>query len=138
VRERRRRLAKGVASSGPSADDLLAGAAEVDGVAVVTHDVGQMPVEQIRRTIDQLKRKGRPVAVMLAGVAGRKVILLAGLSQDLVDRGLSAVQWVRSAAKLVDGGGGGRPDMAQAGGTNPKALKDALALAAADIQEQLT
>ena len=66
-----------------------------------------------------------------------KVTLMAGLSRDLVEKGLDAVQWVRQAAKLVDGGGGGRPDLAQAGGKNADKLPEALAAARALAEEML-
>ena len=58
-----------------------------------------------------------------------KVTLLAGLSKDLVDRGLSAGNWVKNVAPEVGGGGGGRPDMAQAGGKQPEKLDAALSAA---------
>jgi alanyl-tRNA synthetase len=66
-----------------------------------------------------------------------KVMLVAGLSRDLVDRGLDAVVWVRSAAALVGGSGGGRSDMAQAGGKTPEHLSAALAAARAEIEKLL-
>ena len=65
-------------------------------------------------------------------------MLAAGLSRDLVERGLNAVAWVRGAGELVGGsGGGGRPDMAQAGGKNAEKLGEALERARADIEKLL-
>jgi alanyl-tRNA synthetase len=55
----------------------------------------------------------------------------------LVERGLDAVQWVRAISKLVDGSGGGRPDMAQAGGKLPEKLPEALEAARAEIEKLL-
>ena len=51
---------------------------------------------------------------------------MAGISRDLVDRGLSAGNWVRDVAPIVGGGGGGKPDMAQAGGKDPRKLTEAV------------
>jgi alanyl-tRNA synthetase len=67
----------------------------------------------------------------------KKVTLIAGLSRELVDRGLSAVEWVRSASTIVGGTGGGRPDMAQAGGKLPEKLPEAFAAAQAAIAARL-
>ncbi|MBN2295658.1 MAG: hypothetical protein JXM70_24720, partial [Pirellulales bacterium] len=66
-----------------------------------------------------------------------KVLLMAGLSRDLVEKGLDAVKWVRAAAKLVKGGGGGRPDMAQAGGKDASKIAEALQKSRADLTESL-
>lgn len=55
-----------------------------------------------------------------------KVMLVAGLSRDLVEKGADAVRWVKAAALKVQGGGGGRPDLAQAGGRKPEGIADAL------------
>ncbi len=62
---------------------------------------------------------------------------VAGLSRDLVEKDLDAVEWVRAAAKLVKGGGGGRPDMAQAGGKDASKIAEALEKARADLAEAL-
>jgi alanyl-tRNA synthetase len=59
------------------------------------------------------------------------------LTRDLVARGLSAVEWVRKPAEAVDGGGGGRPDMAQAGGKDASKLAEALEAARSEIQRLL-
>ena len=88
--------------------------------------------------IDQLRRKAAPVAVLLGNRQDEgKVTLIAGLSRDLVDRGLDAVDWVRAAAAMVGGGGGGRPDMAQAGGKDPQKLPEAFEAAREAIEKML-
>jgi len=68
---------------------------------------------------------------------GGKVLLVAGLSRDLVDKGANAVKWVSEAAHEVGGGGGGRPDMAQAGGKDAEKLPQALAAAQKAIAKML-
>ena len=123
---------------GPTVDQLIADAAEVGGVKVVIAEVGGGPNE-MREMIDQLRRKTAPVAVLLANrqEEEKKVTLMAGLSRDLVERGLDAVKWVRATAKVVEGGGGGRPDMAQAGGKLPDKLPEALEMARREVEKLL-
>jgi alanyl-tRNA synthetase len=123
---------------GPGLDQLIAEAAEIGGVKVVIAEVPGGPNE-LRQLIDQLRRKAAPVAVLLANrqEEEKKVTLIAGLSRDLVERGLDAVKWVRSVSGVVDGGGGGRPDMAQAGGKLPDKLPEALEAARREIEELL-
>lgn len=107
---------------------LLVRAQEVAGVKVLIEELGPSVAPPVMRDlIDQLRRKGAPLAVLLASRQEEgKVMLLAGLSRDLTAKGLDAVKWVRSAATLVSGSGGGRPDMAQAGGKNAEKLAEAL------------
>lgn len=77
-------------------------------------------------------------AVLLAGRQEEgKVLLVAGLSKELVKKGLDAVKWVKSAAAIVGGGGGGRPDMAQAGGKDAEKLPEALETARTTVQQLL-
>ena len=139
IRQLKKQAAAGPKSDGPNADRLLAEAVEVDGVKVVVAEAFGGP-NDLRAIIDQLRRKAAPVAVMLANrqEEDQKVMLIAGLSRDLTGRGLDAVAWVRSAAKLVGGGGGGRPDMAQAGGKLPAKLPEALKAARVEIEKLLS
>ena len=89
--------------AGLSVDQLIADAADVGGVKVVIAEVPGGP-NDLRQMIDQLRRKAAPVAVLLANrqEEEKKVTLIAGLSRDLVERGLDAVAWVQG------GVGGGR------------------------------
>ncbi|HTI50632.1 MAG TPA: alanine--tRNA ligase [Planctomycetaceae bacterium] len=111
-------------------DELVAKAVDVGGVKIITHQLEAGDADLLRSHIDQLRRKISPLAVLLASGADGKVLLIAGLSKELVERGLSAVDWVKASAKAVGGGGGGRPDLAQAGGKHadklPQALSDAV------------
>jgi alanyl-tRNA synthetase len=138
VRQLRKQAAAGPKSEGATADALLKGAKDMSGVRVVIEEVADAGADALRALIDQLRRKGAPIAVMLGnrGEEG-KVTLMAGLSRDLVEKGLDAVRWVRQVAKLVEGGGGGRPDLAQAGGKNPDKLPEALAAARGLVEEML-
>lgn len=107
-------------------DDLVAAAVEAAGVKIIAHQNDDWSIEQMRAQIDQLRRKVSPLAVILASGREGKVTLIAGLSKELVEKGISAVDWVKAAAKIVGGGGGGRPDLAQAGGKDPSKLGSAL------------
>ena len=89
----------------------------------------------MRQWIDQVRKKSsKPVAVMFATSEQDKVTLLAGLSQVLVEQGLSAGKWIAPVAQAVGGSGGGRPDFAQAGGKLPDKIDEALQLAQATWQ----
>jgi alanyl-tRNA synthetase len=107
-------------------------------VKIVAAEVPGAGANVLRQLIDRLRRKAAPIAVMLGSrQEDDKVMLVAGLSRDLVERGLDAVAWIRDAASVVRGGGGGRADMAQAGGKLPERLPEALETARAKIQEML-
>jgi len=135
VRQLRKQLAAGAEDASATAEQLLEKAVELSGVKVVIAEVPKAAPQVLRQLIDQVRRKAAPVAIMLGSSQGEgKVMLVAGLSRDLVERGLNAVEWMAAAAKTVGGGGGGRPDMAQAGGRLPKKLSDALETAMADIE----
>jgi alanyl-tRNA synthetase len=108
-------------------DDLLDAAATVGEASVVTRAVEAATPDDLRQLIDILRRKaGAKLAVLLATVADGKVHLAAGLTPDLIALGLHAGQWLKEVAPVVGGGGGGRPDLAQAGGKNPENVPAAL------------
>ncbi len=138
IKQLEEQLATGPKTEGPTVESLLEKAIEVSGVKVITAEVPGGNINVMRQLIDQLRRKAAPVAVMLGGSAEEgKVTLVAGLSRDVVERGGDAVAWTRSVAKLVQGGGGGRPDMAQAGGKKPEKLAEALEAAKASFKQQV-
>ena len=125
-------------AGGLSSKDLLKDADEVNGSKVVVANVEGADANLMRRLIDQLRKTAGPCAVMLATRQGdEKVLLVAGISRELVARGANAGNWVRATAKLVGGGGGGKPDMAQAGGRYPEKLPEALRQARTFIREML-
>ena len=137
-RQLKKQLAAGSKTAGTDADELLSKAEEIAGVKAVITQVPDATPDSMRELIDQLRRKAAPIAVMLVAPAEEgKVVLMAGLSRDLVEKGLDAVKWVRAAAKLVKGGGGGRPDLAQAGGKDDSKIADALQKAKADLSKAL-
>ncbi|MDH4202428.1 MAG: alanine--tRNA ligase [Phycisphaerae bacterium] len=120
------------------ANKLLAAAEKIGDAAVI---VGQLPpveVDQARTAIDSLKKKAKSAAIVLGVPADDgKVMLLAGVTDDLIKQGVKAGDIVKAIAPIVGGGGGGRPNMAQAGGKDASKLSDALAKAKALIAEKL-
>ncbi|HBO43569.1 MAG TPA: alanine--tRNA ligase, partial [Planctomycetaceae bacterium] len=135
-----RRLKKQQATGGAKAEQtdvagLIAGAESMGDAKLIVQEIAGATPEALRDLIDKIRRKTAPVAVMLATRQEEgKVLLVAGLSRDLVGQGADAVKWVRQVAKLVQGGGGGRPDMAQAGGKNAEKLPEALATARGELE----
>jgi alanyl-tRNA synthetase len=121
-----------------SADDLLAAAVPLGEVAVVTHAVKDSTPDELRQLIDVLRRKAPSrLAVLLATVTDGRVHLAAALTPDLVAQGLHAGNWLKEVAPVVGGGGGGRPDLAQAGGKNPDQVPAALERALEFLRSKL-
>jgi len=119
------------------AKQLLAKAEKIGQTYVITGQLSTTSVEQARAAIDMLKKKAKSAAVVLGFDDEGNVTLLAGVTDDLVKNGLKASDLAKAIAPIVDGGGGGRPHMAQAGGKNPEKIKDALAKGAELIKEKL-
>jgi len=94
-------------------------------------------IEQAREAIDMLKKNAKSAAIVLGFDDDSKATLLAGITNDLIEKGLKAGDIVKAIAPVIDGGGGGRAQMAQAGGKNPKKINDALAKAAELIKQKL-
>jgi alanyl-tRNA synthetase len=108
--------------------DLASQAKTVNGVQVLAAKLDGADAKALRDTVDQLKNKLGSAVVLLAAVDGDKVMLAAGVTQDLTSR-FKAGELLGKAAAAVGGKGGGRPDLAQGGGTDASALPAALALA---------
>jgi alanyl-tRNA synthetase len=126
------------AATGVTPEALLAAAMDVGGARVVVADMQGGDAGAMRQAIDQLRRKASPIAVLLGSVEGDKVTLVAGISKELEARGLSAGNWIRDVATVVGGKGGGRPDLAQAGGKLVAKLPEALDMARQQIQTLLS
>jgi alanyl-tRNA synthetase len=114
--------AKQAASAG---SDLASQVVEIKGIKTLAAELPGADAKTLRETMDQLKSKLGSAVILLATRSDEKVNLAAGVTRDLTDR-FKAGDLVKLAAEKVDGKGGGRPDMAQAGGNNPAALPDAL------------
>ena len=120
-----------------SAESLLDAKVEVEGVPVLAVNVQVESVEALREMSDWLRDKLGSGVVVLGAVVNDRPSLIAMVTQDLLSSGLDAASIVRSAAKEVQGGGGGRPDVAQAGGRRADKLDDALALVPALVKGAL-
>jgi len=106
--------------------ELFASAESVGGVTVVVGEVPTAPPDALRGAIDWIRNKTESSAVLLAMAAEGKVTLIAGMSKDAVKRGLKAGDLIKEVAPIVGGRGGGRPDMAQGGGTDPSKIGEAV------------
>jgi alanyl-tRNA synthetase len=120
-----------------SADKLLASATEVSGAKIVVGELPSGPDEQMRQQVDRLRQKAGSAVVVVGWADDGKVQLIAAVTEDLVKKGLHAGRLVGQVAKIVGGGGGGKPTMAQAGGKDPGKLAEALELATSLASEQL-
>ena len=107
------------------ADDLVAGARQVNGVAVVTGRIDGLDADGLRAVADRLRDRLGSGIVVVGSVVDGKVNLVAAVTKDLTKR-FQAGKLVQEAARVVGGGGGGRPDLAQAGGKEPAKLDAAL------------
>ena len=114
--------------SAQSAHGLLDLKRDVDGVTVLASSVEASNVDALRDMGDWLRDKLGSGIVVLGAVIGGRPVLVAMVTPDLVSSGHSASDIVRGAAKAIGGGGGGRPDMAQAGGRRAEGLEEALGM----------
>jgi alanyl-tRNA synthetase len=117
------RLKSKLASS--QGDDLASQAVDVKGSKVLAATLEGADAKTLRETMDKLKDRLKSAAIVLGAVNDGKVSLIAGVTSDLTAR-VKAGELVNFVAQQVGGKGGGRPDMAQAGGTEPGKLPNAL------------
>jgi alanyl-tRNA synthetase len=116
--------------------DLLNQAITIEGIKVLIADLGGVESKALRGMVDELKNKMHSGIIMLATTNGAKVGLIAGVTKDLTSR-VKAGELVNMVAEQVGGKGGGRPDMAQAGGSIPENITEALASVSPWLQEKL-
>ena len=110
---------------------------EISGVPVLSALIPNADVDALRSLADQFRQKHPSGVVVLGTVINEKPSLIAAVTPDLISRGLKAGDLIKRVALVVGGGGGGRPDMAQAGGKDPAKLPEALAQVESYIQENL-
>lgn len=99
---------------------------EIDGVPVLAAQVNNVDMNGLRGMVDDLKVTLQSAVIVIASVQGEKVNISSGVTKDLIDKGFHAGKLVKEVATRCGGGGGGRPDMAQAGGKDPSKVKEAL------------
>ena len=121
--------------AGSLVDDLLNSVTDVGGVPVIAQRVTVGAREDLRQLADRLRDRKVAGIVVLGAVIDDKPALLAMVPQDLIAGGLKAGDVIREIAQHVDGRGGGRPDLAEAGGKDPAGLDRALA-AVSDVVRQ--
>ncbi len=117
-------------------DDLAGKAIDVSGIKVLASMVEGADVPGLRNAMDKLKDKLKTAAIVLATVKDGKVSLIAGITSDMTSK-IKAGELVNFVASQVGGKGGGRPDMAQAGGSDPSGLPEALKSVKKWVQERL-
>jgi alanyl-tRNA synthetase len=128
------RLKSKMASS--QGEDLFTRAVDVKGIKVLAVSLDTGDAKALRETMDKLKDKLKSAVIVLGGAADGKATLIAGVTPDLVGK-VKAGELVNFVAQQVGGKGGGRADMAQAGGTEPAKLPQALAAVEAWVGERL-
>lgn len=111
---------------------------EIEGVKLLATSVEGVDMNGLRDLGDQLKEKLSEGVILLVSASGEKVNLMAMATEEAVGKGAHAGNLIKACAACVGGGGGGRPNMAQAGGKNPAGVKDALAKAVVVLKEQLS
>ncbi len=140
IKELKKQLATGVRAGGPTVDQMLSDAATIGQTKVVTAEIPGGTAESLRAIIDQLRQKSPSVAALLGARDDEegKVVLVAGVTNDLIAKKAHAGNWVKAASTVVGGSGGGRPDMAQAGGKHPEKLLEALDAGRETMVKQLS
>jgi alanyl-tRNA synthetase len=119
------------------ARSLLESCEKIGESSLIVGRLNTSSVEQGRSAIDMLKKKAKSAAIVLGFADGDNVVLLAGVTDDLIGKGVKAGDLVKEISPIVDGGGGGRPQMAQAGGKRPEKIDEALTKAIKIIKAKL-
>ncbi len=120
-----------------SLDALLSSAEKVGQASLVVAEVAAEDPEELRELGDRIRDRLNPVAVLLGAKSGDKVLFVSMVSKPLAQAGVHAGNVVKKAAQICGGGGGGRPDMAQAGGRLPEKLAEALEESRQYLRQQL-
>ncbi len=107
-------------------DQILDQYEEINGIKLFALKLKDKEANNLREIADKIKDKNESCAVILASDLGDKVLFVAAVTKDLVQKGVNAGNMVKEAAKVAGGGGGGRPDFAQAGGKDPQKIDEAI------------
>ncbi|MGH9258168.1 MAG: alanine--tRNA ligase [Vicinamibacterales bacterium] len=132
LQQARMKAAMGGGSAG-AAEDVV----EIAGVKLVAREVTGLDKDGLRALVDQHRSRIKSGVVILASPSDGKVVIVVGVTPDLVKR-IPAGQVVKQIAPIVDGGGGGRPDFAEAGGKDPSKIQDMLAASRGIVEKLLT
>jgi alanyl-tRNA synthetase len=118
-------------------ESLLQHVQQVEGVQVLAARVQAADAETLREMTDWLRNRLDSVVIVLGAIINEKPSFVAAITPDLVDRGLKAGTLIKQVARVVGGGGGGRPTLAQAGGRDPHRLDEALSLVPEAVRDLL-
>jgi len=111
---------------------------DVSGISLLTGQIPEADPEILRDLADRFRANHPNCVVVLASVSDDKPLIVAAISPDLVERDFHAGELVKNIAKIIGGGGGGKPSLAQAGGKDPARVEEALAAAKTWLQERLS
>ena len=120
-----------------AAGDLLSEAKEVDGIYILTKQLTDVDMNGMRDLGDEAKQKLGEAFIVFASQVGEKVNLIAMATDGAIKKGAHAGNLIKEVASIVGGGGGGRPNMAQAGGKLPEKIPEALACAKTVMEKQI-
>jgi len=115
-------------------DGIIKSAKKLDGLNVIIEKVEAQDLDDLRKYVDLIRDKLNNAIIVLAASSGKKALLVSAASQDAIKTGFHAGNILKEIAPIVGGGGGGRPELAQAGGKNPEKIQDALDKARKEIQ----
>ena len=111
---------------------------EINGVPFLSLHIGELPMDNLRQVLDQLRQKISSGVILVASESSGKACFAASISDDFVNKGIHAGQLIGKVATVADGGGGGKPEKAQAGGKDPSKIEDALREAKKYLESILT
>jgi alanyl-tRNA synthetase len=138
IKALRKRPAAAALDAGAESRRLLGAAEDISGVKIVTADLPDVPLSDLRRVADSIRANPEPTAGVLATASEGKVHLLAFVTEPLAkEKKLNAGALIKEIAPVVGGGGGGRPEFAQAGGRDASKIPEALRKAAEILRKEL-
>ncbi|TDP58500.1 alanine--tRNA ligase [Aminicella lysinilytica] len=114
---------------GSELDDIVSAAENIGDIKLITKEFKDMKIEDLRSLSDEIKAKNQSTVMVFATVSGGKVTMLVSVTDDLLDKGYHAGNMIKKIAPAVKGGGGGKADMAQAGGKDPSGISNAFKVA---------
>jgi alanyl-tRNA synthetase len=118
-------------------DDIIKNSHEIKGINVLTYYIENMDINSLRNLGDEIKNSIGSGVIVLASSLDGKLSFVSMVTKDLIDKGLHAGKIIKKVSQCTGGGGGGRPDMAQAGGKDINKVNQALNLVYDIIEKQL-
>ncbi|MCF6465665.1 alanine--tRNA ligase [Clostridium sp. Cult2] len=119
------------------ADEIINTKVEINGINIITYKVDNMDMNSLRNLGDEIRNALDTCVIVLASVDKGKLSFVSMVTKDLVERGIHAGNLIKEVAKITGGGGGGRPDMAQAGGKDITKIEEALSMVSTIVEKQI-